>query len=169
MTDIVTTRLRLTRFTLDDAPFILRLLNEPSFIDNIADKGVRDLEGARSYLRSGPLAMYAQHGIGLLRVARIGDDLPIGMCGLLRRDTLEEFDLGYAFLPEHWGSGYAREAASATLDFGRERLGLQRVVAIVNAGNERSIHLLEKLGFAFERNVPLSPAEPSVPLYAVTL
>src|SRR5690349_10085825 len=98
-----TGRLVLRQFSLDDAPFILRLLNEPSFVQHIADKGVRDLEGARGYLREGPMASYERHGFGLWLVSLAGGDTAIGMAGLLKRDYLDHMDIGYAFLPEYGG------------------------------------------------------------------
>jgi RimJ/RimL family protein N-acetyltransferase len=157
--ELKTERLIVRPFTRADAPFILRLLNEPSFIENIADKGVRDLDGARSYLREGPMASYARHGFGLWRVGLLGDDTPIGMAGLLKRDFLEDIDIGYALLPEFCGAGYAFEATSAVLTYARNQLGARRVVAIVAKHNERSIKLLQKLGFASEGTVRM-PGEP---------
>ena len=139
-----TARLRLRLLSLDDAPFILRLINEPSFLEHIGDKGVRDLEGARAYLADGPMASYARHGHGLMAVAVKETGEPIGMCGLLKREHLDHPDLGYAFLPEAWGLGYAFEAARAVLEDAK----LDRVLALVSPGNGPSIRLLEKLGFA---------------------
>lgn len=153
MPEINTARLSIRPFTLDDAPFILRLLNEPSFIENIADRGVRDLEGARNYLQDGPLASYAAHGFGLWRVGLLENDTAIGMAGLLRRDFLDAIDLGYALLPEYCGAGHAFEAASAVLTYAREQLGAKRVVAIVSEHNRSSIRLLEKLGFTADGTV----------------
>jgi RimJ/RimL family protein N-acetyltransferase len=153
MLELKTARLSIRPFTLDDAAFILRLLNEPSFIENIADKGVRDLEGARSYLRDGPLASYARHGFGLWRVGLAGAGTPIGMAGVLKRDYLDDIDIGYALLPEFCGAGYALEATSAVLTYARSRVGARRVVAIVADHNERSIKLLHKLGFEDEGTV----------------
>jgi RimJ/RimL family protein N-acetyltransferase len=156
-------------FTLDDAPFILRLLNEPSFIENIADKGVRDLEAARNYLREGPMASYARHGFGLWRVELAGTGTPIGMAGLLKRDYLDAIDIGYALLPEFCGAGYAFEATSAVLAFARDRLGARRVVAIVAAYNERSIKLLQKLGFESESMVRIPGDSEELRLLAAVL
>lgn len=153
MPGINTARLSIRPFTLDDAPFILRLLNEPSFIENIADRGVRDLEGARNYLRDGPLASYAAHGFGLWRVGLPGSDTAIGMAGVLKRDFLDEIDIGYALLSEYCGVGYAFEAASAVLAYAREQLNAKRVVAIVSEHNQPSIRLLEKLGFTADGTV----------------
>ncbi|MCE5232476.1 MAG: GNAT family N-acetyltransferase [Xanthomonadaceae bacterium] len=160
-----TERLTLRRFAYEDAAFIVELLNDPSFIENIADKGVRTLDDARRYLDDGPLASYAAHGFGLWRVGLKADDTPIGMCGLLKRDALDDPDIGYAFLPRYAGRGYAHEAAAATLACARDAFGLRRVVAIVSAGNARSIGLLGKLGFAYEREVLLPHHAAPIPLY----
>jgi len=164
-----TPRLRVERFTLDDAEFILRLLNEPSFILNIADKGVRSLDDARAYLSDGPLAHYARHGFGLWRVSEREGGNPVGMCGLIKRDTLEDVDLGYALLPEFTGRGYAGEVARAVVEHARSRHSLGRLLAIVSPGNQRSIRLLEKLGFAFERTVCWPPDDEEVELYALDM
>lgn len=168
MTPILETpRLLVERFTLDDAAFILRLLNDPSFIRHIADKGARTLDDARAYLLSGPLAHYQRHGFGLWRVSERGTGIPIGMCGLIQRDALDDVDLGYALLPEFGGKGYAREAARAVVAYAREVLGLVRLVAIVGDRNERSIRLLETVGFVFERMVRLPPDDENLALYAL--
>lgn len=158
MVDIKTKRLTARPFTFDDAPFILKLLNEPSFIENIGDKGVRDLGGAREYLRDGPMASYKQHGFGLWRIDLLDGDQPIGMAGLLKRDYLEYIDIGYALLPEYWGFGYAFEATSAVMDYAREKLEAKQVLAIVNDDNKPSIRLLKKLDFEADGKV-LIPGE----------
>lgn len=153
---LATERLRLRRLTLDDAPFILDLVNQPSWLENIGDKGVRDLDGARDYLRNGPLAMYEQRGFGLYCIECASDGAAMGLCGLIKRDTLDDVDIGYALLPQYWGQGYAREAAAATLAHGVRDFHLQRVVAITSPGNASSTRLLESLGFRFERMLSLS-------------
>lgn len=145
---ILTSRLRLRPFTEADAAFILRLLNEPAFLANIGDKGVRDLAGAEAYLREGPMASYAKHGHGLLAV-ELEDGTPVGMCGLLQRDYLPQPDLGYALLPEHCGRGYAVEAGAAVL----EAAARPRVLATVLHANVPSIRVLGKLGFRYERDM----------------
>ena len=150
---VETKRLRLRHFTADDAEFVLRLLNEPSFLQNIGDRGVRDVDDAVRYLENGPIASYAQHGHGLNAVLLKESGEPIGMCGLLKREQYDDVDVGYAFLPEFWGQGYAVEAASAVLEHGRRTLGLTRAIALVSPGNAGSVRVLEKLGFAFSRTV----------------
>ncbi len=142
-----TGRLTIRRLTTDDAAFILRLLNEPSFIENIGDRQVRTIEQAASYILEGPVASYERHGHGLCLVALRETGMPVGMCGLLRRDHLDAPDIGYAFLPEFWSRGYAVEAAAAILENGRSASGISRVLAIVSPGNSSSIRVLEKLGF----------------------
>ena len=156
---VETPRLVLRRLEESDAEFILTLVNDPAWLEFIGDKGVRTLDDAREYLRNGPIDMYAKHGHGLYCVETKADGEAIGMCGLIKRDTLPDVDLGYAFLPQARGGGYAYEAASATMTYARETLNLQRILAIVSPGNERSIALLEKLGFRFEKSLRLPPKE----------
>lgn len=166
---IRTARLVLRPFTLDDDAFVLRLLNDPGFVRHIADKGVRDHEGARRYLREGPLASYERWGFGLWRVELADGGAPIGMAGLLRRDYLEDLDIGYAFLPEHGRQGYALEAAAAVMEYAWRVLRTSRVLAIVNQDNAPSIRLLEKLGFAAQGLVRPPGAEADVRLFAAAL
>ncbi len=164
---LLTARLSLRPLTLDDAPFILALLNEPSFLEHIGDKGAHDLEGARVYLASGPLDSYARHGLGLLHVGLREGDTSIGICGLLRRPgVLEDPDVGLAFLPAYWGGGYALEAAEAVMAWGHETLGLRRILAITSPQNARSIRLLEKLGLTREGLVKLYAEDPEDLLFS---
>jgi len=156
-----TPRLRLRELQLDDAAFILDLVNQPSWLRNIGDKGVRTLADAENYIRTGPMAMYARHGFGLYRLELRDSGVAIGMCGLIKRDNLDDVDVGYALHPDYWRQGYASEAVSATLAWGNARFGLQRIVAIVSPHNEESIRVLERAGFAFEKMIQMSPdAEP---------
>jgi [ribosomal protein S5]-alanine N-acetyltransferase len=162
-------RLKLRRLQFSDAPFVIELLNQPSFIKNIGDRGVRTVGDAHEYLRCGPMAMYDRFGLGLLHVSLKSDGAAAGMCGLLRREVLPDVDIGYAFLPAFWGSGLAFEAAQATLRHETRKLGLKRVIGVVSQGNQSSIRLLEKLGMRFERMYPMYPDEPEVLLYGVDL
>jgi RimJ/RimL family protein N-acetyltransferase len=152
-----TERLTMRRLEAGDAAFILRLVNEPSWLRYIGDKGVRTLEDARQYIHDGPGDMYRRHGFGLWLVKRKSDGEPIGLCGLLKRDALEDVDIGFALLPEFWRQGFAIEAASATVQYARRQLGLKRLAAITSMENAASRSLLEKLGFGFERVVRLTP------------
>jgi [ribosomal protein S5]-alanine N-acetyltransferase len=163
--ELVTPRLVLRRLEFSDAAFLVGLLNEPSFLENIGDRGVRDEQDAHRYLREGPMAMYAKYGFGLWHASLKSDGTAIGMCGLLKRDSLPDADIGYAYLPAHWGKGYALEAADATLRHGAEKYGLRRVIAVVSQGNAGSIRVLEKIGMRFERMHSMHPDEADVRLY----
>lgn len=157
MVVIDTSRLHLRFLAPDDAPFILALLNDADFLRYIGDRGVRTLEDATAYITNGPVAMYEQHGHGLYLVIERDTLVPAGICGVLKRDTLDEPDLGFAFLPAFRGRGYAREAASATVDFARITLGLPSLAAVVQADNDRSVRLLIALGFRHAGTVRLAP------------
>lgn len=160
-----TDRLRLRQLTLDDAEFIFRLVNDPAFIRNIGDKGVRALDDARGYIQNGPMASYAKFGFGLWLIETKDSAEPVGICGVLKRDTLEDIDLGYALLPEFSGKGYAVESAAGVVDYART-LGFNRIVAIVKPDNERSIRVLEKNGFEFELMIRLSEGADELKLFA---
>ena len=161
-----TERLVLRRLDHGDADFILELLNEPSFLRFIGDKGVRTREDALRYLDTGPLHSYEQNGFGLYAVTLRETGEPVGICGLIRRDTLPDVDVGFAFLPRAWSQGYAMEAARATLREGWERFDLKRIVAITSPDNVASIRLLERLGFLYEGLIRLTPEAPEVKLFA---
>lgn len=161
-----TARLTLRELESQDAAFIQQLLTEPDFLRYIGDRGVRDLDSARRYIEHGPRTSYAANGFGLWAVERRDTGAPIGICGLLKRDTLDDVDIGYALLGAHGGAGFALEAAEATLAWAREVLGVHRVVAIVMPDNARSIRLLERLGMRFERGLPPDAAGVVLSLYA---
>lgn len=163
-----TARLRLRWLTADDSEFILALLNEPSWIQFIGDKGVKTLQDAARYIENGPAQMYRRVGFGLYLVELTQTGEAIGICGLIKREALEDVDLGFAFLPRHWHKGYAFEAASAVMSYGRKTLGLSRVAAILSHDNHRSLDLLGRLGFHFEGTVRLRPGDQELLLYAAT-
>jgi [ribosomal protein S5]-alanine N-acetyltransferase len=169
MQTLETERLSIRPFTLDDAPFILEQLNEPSFIQNIGDRNVRTLEDARAYLSNGPISSYAKNGFGLCLVTLTETGETIGMCGLIKREALEDVDIGYAFLPRFWSKGYAVEAAQAIKQFAKEILGLKRLVAIVDPVNTSSIRVLEKIGMRYEKIVKLLEDDIDLKLFAVEL
>ena len=141
-----TPRRRLRELVAADAPFVLELLTDPDFLRHIGDRGVRDLDTAKTYIADSPQASYARHGHGLWLAEWRDTGEPAGMCGLLKRDTLDAPDLGYAWLPRFRGRGLAREAASAVLAHARDVLGMTRVLAIVSPGNEASCRLLDAIG-----------------------
>lgn len=163
MTVLETQRLSLHKFTVNDAQFILKLLNEPSFLRYIGDKQVRNLEDARQYILNGPVASYDRNGFGLYLVELKESYTPIGMCGFLKREELPDPDIGFAFLPEFWSKGFAFEAAAALLHDARERF--QRILAITSLDNDASIKLLQRLGLRFERVVQLSADSEQVRLF----
>ncbi|HET6861390.1 MAG TPA: GNAT family N-acetyltransferase [Pyrinomonadaceae bacterium] len=167
MTILETERLTIRELNDGDAPFILQLLNEPSFIYYIGDKGVRTLEDARQYILNGPVISYERNGFGLNLVSFKETSTPIGMCGLLKRDELPDPDIGFAFLPEYWSKGFGFEAASAVLKYGFEVLRLQRILAITSPDNEGSGRLLTKIGLKYEQMYSLSDDRPEVKLFVI--
>ena len=163
---VETDRLILRRVVVEDSKFILELLNDPSWLRFIGDKGVRTVDGARDYILNSLVAMYERLGFGLYLTELKSEGVPIGICGLIKRDSLDDVDLGFAFLPEFRGQGYAHESASAVMEYGRRTLGIHRLVAITNPDNHESARLLEKLGFSFERMVKLSDDSAEISLFA---
>jgi RimJ/RimL family protein N-acetyltransferase len=164
-----TERLILRRVTVEDSEFILELLNDPSWLRFIGDKGVRTLEDARGYILKSLVAMYERLGFGLYLTELKDGGVPAGICGLIKRDSLEDVDIGFAFLPEFCGKGYAYESASAVMAYGKRTFGLNRLVAITTPDNYPSAKLLEKLGFNFEGMIKLSDDSEEVSLFASDL
>jgi ribosomal-protein-alanine N-acetyltransferase len=160
-----TERLTLRRLMTADAAFIFELVNEPSFIQNIGDRNVRTHDDAIRYIEQGPMASYEQHGFGLYRVELKDMQIPIGICGVLKRDTLEHPDIGFAFLPRFWRHGYAIESAAGVMGYARNVLGLGAIAAITSRDNGRSIKLLDKLGFQFQGMKRLSENESEIRLF----
>ena len=160
-----TDRLILRWLSPDDDAFILELLNEPSFVRFIGDKSVRTIEDARKYILNGPVASYKQFGFGLYAVELKESNVPIGMCGILKRDTLSHPDIGFAFLPAYWNQGYAHESAAAVMDHARNVLGADRILAITSPDNEASARLLGKIGLRFEGLIKLSEDAAEVRLF----
>lgn len=166
---IETDRLLLEKFTVDDAAFMLALLNTPSWIEFIGDRNVRTLDEARQYILNGALKTYKQFGFGPYLVKLKVGDIPIGLCGLFKRETLDDVDIGFALLPEHTGKGYGYESASAVMTYATTALGLTRITGITTAANHHSIRLLEKLGMHFEKKIMFRPDGEESLLFGVTL
>lgn len=164
-----TPRLNLRPFTLADAGHVVQLLNQPSFIRFIGDRGVRTVADAEKYLAEGPLKSYGQNGFGLGCVEETATLTFVGMCGLIKRPELEDVDIGYALLPEFWGQGYATEACAAVLAYAHYTLKLKRLVAIVSPDNAASIRVLEKIGLTFERTMVWSHDNSTLNVYAIEL
>ena len=155
-----TDRLVLSELTRDDSAFIIRLANSPGWLTFIGDRNIRSIRQAEDYLSEGPIKCYSENGYGLWQVQKKEDGMPLGICGLLNRKQLDHPDLGFAFLPEHEGCGYASESASATLVYAHDQLQLPAVDAITRPDNERAIRLLEKLKFVRrEEEIFLQPDE----------
>lgn len=161
-----TNRLRLRRLEENDADFVFQLVNEPSFIKNIGDKEVRSRADAVQFIRESYWTNQKKEGYGQFLVELKKNSIPIGMCGILYRDSLQASDVGFAFLPEYWGKGYAIEAADAVYKYARSTLGVGKIVGLTNEDNLPSIKILKKLGMKFERIVKMSADDPGTSVYS---
>ena len=160
-----TERLVLRELTADDAAFILELVNEPAWLRFIGDRKVHSLEDARAYIAKGPAASYVRNGYGLWAVELAASGEPIGMSGLVRRETLEHVDLGFAFLSRHWGHGYARESAAAVVERAREFHRLEKLVAITDIDNHPSQRVLTSVGFRYDKLIHWADTSEELMLY----
>ena len=163
---VETPRLRLRELTVDDAGFILELVNDPSFLTNIGDKGVRDLADAKEFILTGPWKHKQPPGYGQFLVELKPHGTPIGVCGLLFREALGLTDVGMALMPDHCRCGYGYEAASAVLEYGHTTLGVEAIVGLTSKKNIASIRLLGKLGMTFEKMVKMTDDDPGTALYS---
>lgn len=154
-----TERLRLRRITLEDAPLLLELMNDPAFLEHVGDRGLRTVADAERYLAEKLLPSFDNFGFGLCVVELKTTGEPVGMCGLFKRETMEDVDIGYSTRRAFWRRGFAGEAAAALLAHGREVLKLPRIVAITGPRNTSSSRLLEKLGLRFERMIKMPDTE----------
>ena len=160
-----TSRLELTKFTLNDTTFILKLLNSPGWLQFIGDRNIHDTEAAKQYLETGPIELYDSFEFGPYKVTLKETGQPIGMCGLFRRDYLDSPDLGFAFLDEFQRQGFAIEAAKAILAYECDTFNFKRVYATAMKENSRSQHLLKKLGFRFMNEAQVPGKEENVYLF----
>lgn len=140
-------RLTLREVELEDAPFVLELLNTTGFIANIGDRGVRTEAEARDYIAEHVLGSYRIHGFGMWLVVEASTGVAMGLAGLVKRDGLEIPDVGYAFVPRAWGQGYAQEAAAAVLKHAQDVMSIPKLAAITAPGNHASMAVLRKIGF----------------------
>ena len=166
MVILETERVILRWLSVGDEDFILNLLNQPSFIQYIGNRGVKNLSDARPYIVSKFVESYRRFGFGLYLVELKECKTPIGICGFVKRDTLPDADIGFAFLPQYWSQGYAFESARAVFDYGKNILGLKRILAITTKDNESSCKLLAKVGFKFERLIKFSDEEDENKLFS---
>ncbi|MQR01614.1 GNAT family N-acetyltransferase [Glaciimonas soli] len=162
-----TERLILRTINVEDAAFYLALINSPGWLAYIGDRGIRTLEAAKEMVIAGPMAAQKRVGFSFYLTALKDSEEPIGICGLMKREGLDDVDIGYAFMPEFWGKGYAYESASAVLAYGKNTLKLPRIVAITNPANHASIKVVEKIGLKFEKMVRLAEDKPEINLYSI--
>ncbi|MYM30397.1 GNAT family N-acetyltransferase [Duganella sp. CY15W] len=164
-----TQRLLLRTITPEDAEFYFILVNDPTWLQYIGDKGIRSIEGARTAILEGPCVMQERLGHSLYIMERKSDGKPLGMCGLIKRDSLPDVDIGYAIRPEHFGQGYTYEAAAAVVAYARDTLRMKRLMGITNPDNTVSINLLAKLGLTFVEHKTLPPDNRPTNIYQLEL
>jgi len=167
MTMIETERLSLREIAADDAAFILELYNEPSFQKYIGDKGITDIAAAQKYIEANFTKSYAENGFGLWLVELKEIRKPVGICGFVKRETLEFPDIGFAFLTQYEKQGYGFESAKAVIEYGRSALKMSKVIAITTQDNAASGRLLEKIGLSFEKFID-TPNGEDIKLYSIT-
>lgn len=161
-----TERLLLRLMTEDDAQFFLELLNEPGWINNVGDRGIRTVEECAAYITRVYTAGYENNGFGLYLTELKETGEPVGICGLVKRDSLENVDVGFAFKERYWGRGYATESAAAALEYGHNTLDIERIVAITTQTNHASARVLEKIGLKFERLIKLGDSDEEERLFS---
>jgi ribosomal-protein-alanine N-acetyltransferase len=166
---IETERLRLRPVTVDDAALMLAIWNDPAFIKNVSDRGIRTVEQAQEAIKVGVQKLFEEHGYGPYCMSLKSDGAMIGICGIFKRDNLEDPDIGFAVLPDYCGKGYAGEAAIAVVEYARDTLGIAVLTAIVSPTNAPSIGLIEKLGMTFERMITMPGDEDAISLYSRAL
>ena len=158
MTIFHTARLALHEFTTVDAAFIIELLNSESYIKYIGRRNIHTPEEAKKYIADNFEKSYTEKGFGFYVMELISDKSPIGICGIVKRDWLDDVDLGFALLPEYEGKGYANEASQAMLDYSLTVLNIKKIAAITMKENRGSIKLLKKLGLK-ENGTVIHPDE----------
>ncbi|NQV85638.1 MAG: GNAT family N-acetyltransferase [Woeseiaceae bacterium] len=164
-----TGRLYLRPVTVDDTELMLAIWNDPAFIRNVADRGIRTVEQARAAIEGGAQKLFEDYGYGPYSMALKSDGSMIGICGLFKRENLEHPDIGFGVLPDYCGLGYAGEAAAAVVDYARSELGINALTAIVSPANEPSIGLIKKLGLTFERMITMPGEDHAICLYSMVL
>ncbi len=166
----ITERIRLREASLDDAEFILELLNEPGWLTYISSQhGVSSLDKARDYISERLLDAYETHGYGLWLIEQKSDNTMLGMCGLVRRDSLPGPDLGFALLERYSGQGYAYEASEAAIQYAKDNSLSHTLLAITLPENTSSIRLLERLGFSFDSDLIYEETEERLLKYALAI
>ncbi len=164
-----TERLYLSDVTVEDSALMLAVWNDPAFMRNVADRGIRSNEQAREAIANGARKLFEEFGYGPYSMALKSNGAMIGICGLFKRENLDDPDIGFAVLPDYCGKGYAGEAALAVVDYARSNLGIEKLTAIVSATNTASIGLIEKLGLVFERMITMPGDDEAIRLYSMLL
>jgi len=166
---IETERLLLRRVTLGDAGLMLAIWNDPAFVSYVGDRGIRTIADAQAALKDGALKLFEDYGFGPYVMSLKTSGSPIGICGLFRRENLDDPDIGFAVLPDHSGNGYAGEAAEAVVAHARDDLGIRCLTAIVSPGNSASIGLIKKIGLTFDRGITMPGEDEEISLYSMRL
>jgi RimJ/RimL family protein N-acetyltransferase len=164
-----TARLVLRRVTLGDAGLMLAIWNDPAFIRHVGDRGIRTLADAQVALKDGAFQLYEDYGYGPYVMSLKKKDVQIGICGLFRRENLDDPDIGFAVLPDFCGSGFASEAAHAVVAHARDDLGIKCLTAIVSPENSASIGLIKKIGLTFDRGITMPGDDEEISLYSMRL
>lgn len=164
-TAIFTDKLLISPFTIEDAPFLFELMNSPSWLKFIGDRGIKTVNDAKDFIFNKHFVNYKENGFGSYKVTLIETGNPIGTCGFFKREGLQDVDLGFAFLPEYEGQGFAFESATTLLEIFQKNTDFKRVVAITLPENTKSIALLERLGFHEEKSIQLSTTDEELMLF----
>ena len=164
-----TQRLLISKFTIADAPFFLELVNTPHWIKYIGDRNIKTIAQAEQRIINGHIKSYETHGFGFYKLTLKENNKAIGTCGLIKRETLEHVDIGFAFLPDYEGKGFGFESSNALLKLAKDQFKLETILAITLATNKPSINLLEKLGLSFQKMVKPFEDDEELLLFAKNL
>ena len=160
-------RLYIRKLTLNDAPFFFELVNDPDWIRFIGDRNVQTIDDAKDYLQNRIFKSYEDFGFGFYAAVLKSTHEVVGITGFVKRDELNDGDVGFAFLPKGRGKGYAFESTQALMNYGTNTFKFQKILAIANNDNERSHNLLKKLGFEFKKYVKLYDEEDEISLFSL--
>lgn len=165
-----TNRLLISKITLRDAKFFIELANSPNWLKYIGDRKVKTVKDAKAYLKNGTLKSYKEFGFGFYKITlKEKNNMPIGICGLIKREQLDEVDIGFALLPEYESKGFGFESSAIVLKLAKEKFCLKKIVAITLPTNKNSIKLLEKLGLTYEKKVKPFEDDIELLLFAIDL
>ncbi|MEP7231008.1 MAG: GNAT family N-acetyltransferase [Ginsengibacter sp.] len=146
---IIAERLILNLLTLDNRDFVKRLVNTPGWLDFIGDRNVHTDDDAIAYINKIRNTQNLYYWVVSIK----NENTPIGIISFLKRDYLENFDIGFAFLPEYNGNGYAYEAAKEVLVIVSKDPRYAAILATTVPKNTNSIKLLTKLGLHFQKEI----------------